>query len=99
MEKIAYYQERVMRHGHGEGGEVAVHEVLFGEDDSVLGYTEDAVSPRAASVEELAAVLKGLLETEGDEVVCGDLNYTYDKVDIQNWLSCLAHPALDYAED
>src|SRR5947209_4892591 len=75
-ESIAYFGPRVMRHRTETGEErFAIHEVYFGKDGQVITHTEDALSDRASSIDQLRDVLQRLLEQEGAEMTTGDLNY------------------------
>ncbi len=96
--KIAYWEDRVMVHKTDGMEEFGIHEVYFGEDGEVVTYTEDVLSPRAGSVEELKRLLLELLDQEGDEVVSGDFGYSYPKEVIRDWLDCVDEPVLEYRE-
>jgi hypothetical protein len=76
-----------MRHmGPSGQEEYAMHDVYFGEDDQVITYTAEALSPRRPTVEELRAALKELCLQGVDEVVTGDLAYSYPIERIHEWL-------------
>lgn len=95
--EIDYVQERVMRSFTETGAEqFAIYDVYFAADGSVATYTEDALSPRAESVSELKAMLLAFVEQGNDEVISGDLGYTYSLVDIEQWLKSLEYPPLEY---
>jgi hypothetical protein len=96
----SYWEPRVMRHHTAEGGqEYAIHEVYFDNGGNVNGYTTDALSPREPSIERLRATLVRLLDQGAEEITCGDLGYTYDRGAVEDWLTSLDDPSLDYKED
>jgi hypothetical protein len=88
-----------MRHRLSTGEEAfCVHEVYLRDDGQVATYTEDALSPRVASLDELRSALVNLLEQNQEEVVCGDLGYGYDREYVEEWLESLQLPVLDYEQ-
>jgi hypothetical protein len=91
-----YWEPRVMRHSKGSSEEYAIHEVYFDEDGNVDGYTMDTLSPVAPSIEALRAALLSLLQQGEEEIVSGELGYTYEREEIEDWLECLNAPAIDY---
>lgn len=96
-DNIAYFEPRVMRHRKETGEEeYAVHDVYFSDDGRVLRYTRDALSPREPTVEQLRAALVRFLAEGEDAITTGDLNYTYDREDVEDWLKSLEAPPIDY---
>lgn len=96
-DRIAYFEPRVMRHRKGTGDEeYAIHDVYFSEDGRVVRYTLDALTPREPTVEQLKATLARLLEENGAEITTGDLHYTYDREEVEDWLQCTEKPSIDY---
>jgi hypothetical protein len=94
---ISYWQPRVMRHREGESGDqYAIHEVYFDDQDAVETYTEDALSPRMPSVSELKAFLVDCLKQDKEKFVMGDLQYTYEKEDLEFWLEFIDAASIDY---
>lgn len=92
---IHYWQARVVRcDSRLHMDSFAIHEVYFDETDDVVTYTEDALSPRAPSVEALRTELRSLLQQEGD-IVCGDREYTYAREEIEEWLASLEQAVVD----
>lgn len=88
-----------MRHvGEGQPDEYAIHEVYLNEKGEVVTYTREALSPRVLSVEALEAVLERLLAGEGNTVRCGDLGQVYDKATVEDWLSQIHRPVIDYPQ-
>ena len=97
---ISYFEPRVMRHGVGtEGEEFAIHEMFFTEAEEVVTYTEDALSPRAPTVEGLRQALLDLLRSGEAEITAGDLGYSYDREDVEWWLSSTEQQPVDYQDD
>ena len=77
---IEYFEPRVMRHGGGTSREeFAIHDVYFSEAGEVVTYTEDALSPRASSIESLSRALLDLLRDGKAEITAADLVYSYPR--------------------
>ena len=97
QDKVSYWAPRVMRHHSAEGSEeYAIHEVYFSQDDRVVTYTVDALSPREASVEALKGKLLDLVHGGDEEMTLGDLGYTYVREDLEHWLEYVDQPPIDY---
>lgn len=95
--EISYWEARVMRHSKQEGAdEFAIHEVYFSENDEIVTWTEEALSPRENSVEALRETLERFLTQPNEEIECGDLHYSYAKEDIEYWLRRIDQPVIDY---
>lgn len=58
------WNHRVMRHVNTEWNEVTykIHEVYYGDDDKVAGWTEEGIAPQGATEEELKTELNQMLE-------------------------------------
>jgi hypothetical protein len=96
-EENSYWNPRVMRHREGEtGDQYAIHEVYFDDHDIIEGYTADALSPLMPSVSELKAFLVDCLKQDKEEFVMGDLQYTYEKEDLEFWLEYIDAVPIDY---
>ena len=84
-----------MRHTQEQGEQTfAVHEVYFGSEGQVIAYTEDAISPHAATVSKLREAIILLLKRE--KPVSGDLGYVYPHEDIREWLNNIDLPPIEY---
>ncbi len=95
--EISYWEARVMRHAkQGGPDEFAIHEVYFSENDEIVTWTEDTLSPREDSVQGLRETLEWFLAQPNEHIECGDLHYSYAKEDIENWLSHIDQPVIDY---
>jgi hypothetical protein len=96
--RITHWQPRVIRHTYSDGRtEYAIHDVYFGENDQVVTYTEDALSPREDSIAALERALSRLWELSAQEPVqSGDLQYDYEREDIQEWLQAISLDPVDY---
>jgi hypothetical protein len=95
-----HFEPRVLRH-HAAAGDVeyAVHEVYFDDDGRVLGYTEDALSPRQPSLEQLREALLRLLAEGVTTIRTGDLSYEHDSEYVEEWLACLNTQPIDATEN
>ncbi|MBW3625292.1 MAG: DUF2321 domain-containing protein [Armatimonadetes bacterium] len=94
-ELFSYCEPRIMRRRTEAGEEFAIHEVYFDGKGTIIGYTEDALSPREPTVERLKESLLRLMERRGEPITSGDLQYTYDSEDVKEWLRCFASSLLD----
>lgn len=95
--EIEYWRPRVMRHPGGkEGDTYAIHEVYYDEADTVVTYTEDALTPKEKSVTDLKIYLLGCLAQENEEYVMGDSQYTYTKEDIEFWLRYIDESPINF---
>lgn len=96
-ERDSYWEPRVMRHHYEDGSEeYAIHEVYFDGNGNVKRYTQDALSPRGPSLDELRDSLVCLIEENAEEVTAGDLGYFYHRTYIEEWIRCLDDPVVDY---
>ena len=93
---IAYWEPRIMRHTETNPPEYAVHEVYFDAEGRVIAYTDQAISPRAASIEELKRQLFVLIQRTEDTFPLGDLQYIHHKDDILFWLEHIDKQPIDY---
>jgi hypothetical protein len=98
-EPVSYVEPRVMRHRTAAGSEeYAIHEVYLGADRQVQAYTQDALSPREPTIEDLRVRLTSLLKREDEKVLTGDLRYAYCKEDIEWWLEHIDDAPLDFEQ-
>lgn len=96
----SYWRPQVLRHTVSEQAfEYAIHEVHFSEYGKEWGLTEDAVSSRYSSVEELKADLEKFISSGAKSMRCGDLNYEYFKEDIELWLKHISDPILEFPSE
>src|SRR5262245_45167317 len=96
---LTFWRPQVMRHSlPGGENEYAIHEVYFAKDGVVHSYTEDALSPRMASVDELDAWIRSVLPEAESGVTCGELGHTYDAEDLTLWLEHVRDQPIDYDE-
>jgi hypothetical protein len=97
--EIAYFETRVIRHRTDAGTEeYAIHEVYYGKEGEIITHTLEALSPRRSSLEELKSALITLLEEGGGEITTGDLNYSYPREYIEDWLCCIDDPPIESLE-
>ncbi|HTE19829.1 MAG TPA: hypothetical protein VK689_15805 [Armatimonadota bacterium] len=100
MKRMCNFEPRVMRHGRGTPREeFAIHEVYCTQDGEAVTYTEDALSPRASSIEGLRRALLELLRSGKADITCGDLGYSYAPEDAEQWLSSIEQPPVDYQDE
>jgi hypothetical protein len=97
--RVRSFGPRAMRHVRKDGSvSYAIHDVGYDESGEPDGWTDDALSPHAATLDELRAVLESLLPADGEKVRCGDLDYEYDPEDVEWWLESMSLPPLEYGD-
>lgn len=96
----SYWRPQVLRHISFDGADAfAIHEVHFFDFGIEWGSTEDAVSSRHSSVEELKTALEEFIASGDESIRCGDLNYEYHREDVELWLKHISDPILEYPNE
>lgn len=85
-----YSEPRVLLHRTPDGTEeYAIHEVYFNGFGVAIDWTDDALSPRAPSIQDLREELLRLLQEavpSHTKVVCGDEKQSYSLERVYSWL-------------
>ena len=93
--RAAYFDPRVIQVLNLNGStHFAIHEVYFYDNDKIESYTNQALSARANSLEELQLILKNFLASGEEKITCGDLKYEYDREIVEWWLEKTELPVI-----
>lgn len=95
-ERLVSFEPRVVRHWDASGHEsFAIHEVYLNARGEVATMTVQALSVRTPTVSALQQALLSRVASGNQTFRIGDLNYEYDREDIEDWLSAFELPILD----